>query len=496
MREIAARDLPIERVELPKDEAIAFFEREGEPYKTYFATTKGDATVSIYRQGELDRLLPRPPRSVDRQAQGLQAPLGRRRVLAREREEQDAPAHLRHRVLHAGRAGRAPEAPRRGAQAGPQAARERARPVHVPPVRSGRRLLDRARDRRSSTCSNAYLRQIQTEDYVEIKTPLLYNRQLWELSGHWGKYRDNMFLVLDAETGEHEIGLKPMNCPSHYIYYASKTHSYRELPIRFTTYDVLHRNERSGTLSGLTRVRQFQQDDCHIFLREDQIEAGGQDPHRIHPGLLRDVRPEGLAQVRHAAGDEDRRRRHVGSGRIVAPRRARCHRTSLRAERGGRRLLRAEDRLRRRGFPRAEVAAGHDPAGLRRPGAVRARIRRRGQRAAPAGRHPPGRQRIVRAVHRDPDRALRRGVSVLAGPRAGARPPDHGPGQRLRRDGAEAVRGRGLPSEARRPEREDRREDQGRPASQGPVHVGGRRPRSRRAGRSPFAHVEAATSAR
>jgi threonyl-tRNA synthetase len=82
-----------------------------------------------------------------------------------------------------------------------------------------------------------------------------------------------MFLVLDNESGEHEFSLKPMNCPSHYVYYASKGHSYRELPLRFTTYDVLHRNERSGTLSGLTRVRQFQQDDCHVFLREEQIES-------------------------------------------------------------------------------------------------------------------------------------------------------------------------------------------------------------------------------
>jgi threonyl-tRNA synthetase len=82
-----------------------------------------------------------------------------------------------------------------------------------------------------------------------------------------------MFLVLDADTGEHEFSLKPMNCPSHHLFYAAKTHSYRELPIRYTTYDVLHRNEVSGALSGLTRVRQFQQDDCHIYLREDQIEA-------------------------------------------------------------------------------------------------------------------------------------------------------------------------------------------------------------------------------
>ena len=120
---------------------------------------------------------------------------------------------------------------------------------------------------------NEYMREIQRDGYKEIKTPLLYNRRLWELSGHWGKYRENMFLVLDSETGEHDFSLKPMNCPSHYLLYASKKHSYRELPLRYCTYDVLHRNEVSGALSGLTRVRQFSQDDCHIFLMESQIAA-------------------------------------------------------------------------------------------------------------------------------------------------------------------------------------------------------------------------------
>src|SRR5262249_15446958 len=105
---------------------------------------------------------------------------------------------------------------------------------------------------------NGFMRDLQRDGYREIKTPLLYRRQLWETSGHWGKYRENMFLVLDNETGEHDVALKPMNCPSHHLYYASKTHSYRELPLRYTTYDVLHRNELSGVLSGLTRVRQFQ----------------------------------------------------------------------------------------------------------------------------------------------------------------------------------------------------------------------------------------------
>ncbi|HET7275711.1 MAG TPA: threonine--tRNA ligase [Longimicrobiaceae bacterium] len=109
--------------------------------------------------------------------------------------------------------------------------------------------------------------------YQEIKTPLLYNKSLWEISGHWGKYRENMFLVQDKETGEHDSSLKPMNCPSHHLYYDSRRHSYRELPVRYATQDVLHRNEISGALSGLTRVRQFQQDDAHVYLAEDQIEA-------------------------------------------------------------------------------------------------------------------------------------------------------------------------------------------------------------------------------
>ena len=116
-----------------------------------------------------------------------------------------------------------------------------------------------------------YLRELQRDGFQEVKTPLMYNKGLWELSGHWGKYRENMFMVLDKETQEHDFSLKPMNCPSHYLMYLAGKHSYRELPLRMATFDVLHRNELSGALSGLTRVRQFQMDDCHIFLMESQI---------------------------------------------------------------------------------------------------------------------------------------------------------------------------------------------------------------------------------
>lgn len=103
--------------------------------------------------------------------------------------------------------------------------------------------------------------KLRVAGYDEVKTPLLYHKALWEQSGHWGKYKENMFLVLDNETGEHDFSLKPMNCPSHHVLYASRKHSYRELPVRYASQDVLHRNEISGALSGLTRVRQFQQDD-------------------------------------------------------------------------------------------------------------------------------------------------------------------------------------------------------------------------------------------
>ncbi|MGZ8493619.1 MAG: TGS domain-containing protein, partial [Gemmatirosa sp.] len=91
-----------------------------------------------------------------------------------------------------------------------------------------------------------FVRERQAAGFQEIKTPLLFNKQLWETSGHWGKYKENMFLVLDNETGEHDMSLKPMNCPSHFVMYTATKHSYRELPLRYVTFDVLHRNELTG----------------------------------------------------------------------------------------------------------------------------------------------------------------------------------------------------------------------------------------------------------
>jgi threonyl-tRNA synthetase len=104
--------------------------------------------------------------------------------------------------------------------------------------------------------------------YVEVKTPLVYNKALWERSGHWKHYQSNMFLI---ESEGETMSVKPMNCPGHFLTYASEVHSYRDLPIRFHEQTPLHRNEASGVLSGLTRVRQFSQDDAHCFVTPEQI---------------------------------------------------------------------------------------------------------------------------------------------------------------------------------------------------------------------------------
>jgi threonyl-tRNA synthetase len=105
--------------------------------------------------------------------------------------------------------------------------------------------------------------------YVEVKTPLIYDKALWVTSGHWEKFRDNMFLIpLDDE---HVFGLKPMNCPGHMLLFGSELRSYRELPIRYAEAAPLHRNELAGALHGLTRVRHVTQDDAHIFCTEEQI---------------------------------------------------------------------------------------------------------------------------------------------------------------------------------------------------------------------------------
>jgi threonyl-tRNA synthetase len=116
----------------------------------------------------------------------------------------------------------------------------------------------------------AYIRRrLEAADYAEVKTPQLIDRSLWERSGHWEKFRDHMFTF--AESDEKTLALKPMSCPGHIQIFRQQLHSYRELPLRLAEFGSCHRNEPSGALHGIMRVRAFTQDDAHIFCTEDQI---------------------------------------------------------------------------------------------------------------------------------------------------------------------------------------------------------------------------------
>jgi threonyl-tRNA synthetase len=266
--EIVERDLPVQRIDLPRDEAIAYFEKEEEPYKVYFARTKGGESVSVYRQGDWDDFcrgphLPSTGRlgafkllSVagaywlgDERNKMLQRIYGTAFFTRKELEE-----HLRlleearkrdHRKL-----GRELELFSFHAEAP-------ASPFFHP---------------RGATIYNVLVEHVRglyrDYGYSEVITPQIFDSSLWHKSGHYEHYRDNMYFT---EVDGREYAVKPMNCPSHCLLYSEGRHSYRELPIRIADFGRLHRYELSGVTAGLTRVRSFAQDDAHIFCTQEQI---------------------------------------------------------------------------------------------------------------------------------------------------------------------------------------------------------------------------------
>jgi len=271
---IVAEDSPFERSEMDIDEAIALFEKMGEKFKVEIIEdlkAKGESKVSLYRHsGWVDLCRgPHLPSTSKAPAIKLMSVAGaywrgdsKKPMLQRIygtswRTKKELEEHL-HQLE---------EAKKRDH-------RKLGRELDLftfHPYSPGAAFWTHKGTTVYRILGDSMRNLVVQSGYQEIKTPLLYNKALWELSGHWGKYKENMFLVLDEESGEHDMSLKPMNCPSHHLYFATKRHSYRELPLRFHTQDVLHRNEASGSLGGLTRVRQFQQDDAHIYLAEDQI---------------------------------------------------------------------------------------------------------------------------------------------------------------------------------------------------------------------------------
>jgi len=269
MREFASRDLPYERRMLPKEEAKAYFAARGEPLKVQLIEEKGGPTVSCYTIDDVFMDFctgPHVPSTGrlkafkllttsnaywkgDAQGQPMQRVYGTAFF-----SETDLKAHLQ----------RLEEAKKRDHR---RLGRELGLFTFHPWAPGAAFWLAKG-----TTVYNLladYMRQVLfPAGYVELKTPLIFNKALWETSGHWQHYRQNMFLV-EAE-GE-QMGVKAMNCPGHMLVFASEGRSYRDLPLRYHEQTALHRNEASGVLSGLTRVRQFAQDDAHIFVMESQI---------------------------------------------------------------------------------------------------------------------------------------------------------------------------------------------------------------------------------
>ena len=214
------------------------------------------------------------------------------------------------------------------------------------------------------------------------------NTDVWKRSGHLEHYKENMYFV-DSE--EAEFGIKPMNCPGAAMVYESSLRSYRELPLRLSEFGHCHRYERSGVLSGLTRVRSFVQDDAHIYCALEQLEAEVVDLIELVRRGLRRLRIRGLPRrALHPAGELHRHRRPVGRGRSGAHGRARAHRVPPQAEPRRRGLLRAEDRLPRTGRPGPLAPVRHHPGRLLSGGALRPLLRGRGRHAQAPGASSTG----------------------------------------------------------------------------------------------------------
>ena len=269
MKELSSRNLPYVRKMLPKEEAKAHFDEKGEPLKVQLIEEKGGPVVSCYTiddvfidfctgphvpsTGRLKAFKVLSSSNAywkgDAQNQPMQRIYGTaffkdsalkehlaRLAEAKKRDHRKLGKELGLFSFHHW----APGAP-----------------------------FWQAKGTVLYTLLTDYMRNVLApEGYLEVRTPLVFNKKLWETSGHWAHYRKNMFLV---ESEGEPFALKAMNCPGHMLMFASEARSYRDLPLRFYDQGVLHRQEASGVLSGLTRVRQFSQDDAHCFITEDQI---------------------------------------------------------------------------------------------------------------------------------------------------------------------------------------------------------------------------------
>jgi threonyl-tRNA synthetase len=291
MKELAAADLPYLREMWPREDAKAFFASRGEPLKVQLIEEKaaGQSDVSCYLIKDRDTFVdfcvgPHVPSSGKLRAFKLLATSnaywkGDAKNAPMQRVYGTAFLSDKELAAHLKQIEEAKERDHRkvGRETGLFTFHHWA-PGAAFWLAKGTTLYNTLAD---------YMRgKLFPAGYQEVKTPIVYNKDLWVMSGHWSHYRENMFLVESAD-GE-EMGLKAMNCPGHYLLYSSDKHSYREMPIRFHEQTPLHRNEASGVLGGLTRVRQFSQDDGHCFLMESQISSEVEALMRLIQDIYKD----------------------------------------------------------------------------------------------------------------------------------------------------------------------------------------------------------------
>ncbi len=269
MKKIAKEDLKLERFELPRAEAIKLMEEKGEPYKVELIhDLPEDATISFYKQGDFTDLCAGPHLLSTKNVKAIKLTSvagaywrgnEKNKMLSRiygtaYTKASDLEAYLTmmeeakkrdHRKL--------------GKELKLFALLEEGPgfPFFLP---KGMVLKNTLLE---------YWREIHKEaGYVEVSTPIILSKELWETSGHWDHYKDNMYTTV---IDEHDFCVKPMNCPGGMLVYKQEMHSYRDLPMRVGEIGLVHRHEKSGALHGLMRVRCFNQDDAHIFMTEEQI---------------------------------------------------------------------------------------------------------------------------------------------------------------------------------------------------------------------------------
>ena len=271
MSELASAGSPVERLTMARDEAIAYFRRLGEEYKAQIIEDiPADEELSLYRQGDFTDLCRGPHVANTSQIKAFKLT-----KLAGAYWRGDSKNEMLQRIYGT-------------AWADKKSLDEHLHRLEEAEKRDHRRIgkeLDLYHFQEEApgmvfwhrdgwslyTAVEAYVRNLLTEyDYQEVHTPQMLDRSLWERSGHWDKFRQNMFTT---HVDDRDYAIKPMNCPGHVQLFNQGLKSYRELPIRIAEFGIVHRNEPSGTLHGLMRARRFTQDDAHVFCTEDQLQS-------------------------------------------------------------------------------------------------------------------------------------------------------------------------------------------------------------------------------